>query len=182
MKAWQGFLMGMGAIVLAGCASSGASSGAQAAATSTVSLPARVTAVGYGTTPTAEGLSPDQRRMMAIRASKLDAYRALAETVAGLKLTGSSTVNAVALTNDSFRVYVDAYLRGARLVSITPLPGNGYETVLELNLSPDFQQGAAQAVTVSRVQEQPAAGDTQTADVTVRPLTRSGSNNYYLAE
>lgn len=179
MKAWQVVLLGAWAMLLAGCAGMGSS---QQAAAPAVSLPAKVTAVGYGTTPTAEGLSPDQRRMMAIRASKLDAYRALAETVAGLKITGSSTVNAVALTNDSFRVYVDAYLRGARLVSITPLPGNGYETVLELNLSPDFQQGATQAAAPARVQDAAPAGEVPAAENTVRPVTRSGSNNYYLAE
>ncbi|MBE9608614.1 LPP20 family lipoprotein [Chitinilyticum litopenaei] len=157
-------------------------SGSKASAdTPAAHLPARVTAVGYGTTPTIEGLSPDQRRMMAIRASKLDAYRSLAETVAGLKLTGQSTVNAATLTSDSFRVYVEAYLRGARVVSVTPLPGNGYETVLELSLSPDFQREAQQAAVVSESGSSSATAESRTVAL---PATRTanGSNNFYLAE
>lgn len=127
-------------------------------------LPQRITAVGYGALPNIEGLSQEQRRIMAMRASKLDAYRALAETVDGLKLTGTSTVSAVALTNDSFRVYIEAYLRGARVLSTNPLPGGSYETVLELQLGGDFYQDASAA---SRKLALSAA--TPAAKVTVKP-------------
>lgn len=111
-----------------------------------VVLPSRVTAIGYGAMPTQEGLSNEQRRLMAIRASKLDAYRSLAETVAGLKITGNSTVSAVTVTNDSFRVYVEAYLRGAKVMTVTPMPGGSYETVLELVLGGDFYRDVTNAV------------------------------------
>jgi outer membrane protein FlgP len=94
-----------------------------------------VTAAGYGAPPQIEGLSGAQRRLLSMRASKLDAYRALAETVKGFKLVGNSTVAALAIQNDSFRIYVDAYLRGARVVSMNALPEGAYETVLELDLS-----------------------------------------------
>ena len=111
-----------------------------------VVLPSRVTAIGYGAMPTQEGLSNEQRRLLAIRASKLDAYRALAETVAGLKITGNSTVSAVTITNDSFRVYVEAYLRGAKVMTITPMPGGSYETVLELVLGGEFYRDLSHAI------------------------------------
>ncbi|WP_051304810.1 LPP20 family lipoprotein [Chitinilyticum litopenaei] len=161
-------------LLLGGCASMSSSSSATAP---TVSLPAKVTAVGYGTSPTVEGLSPDQRRILALRASKLDAYRALAETVSGLKIVGNSTVNAATMTNDSFRVYLEAYLRGARVVSVTPLPGNGYETVLELELTPDFQRDALRAAPPPvQVQDAPARAPESLAQ------SRESSNNYYLAQ
>ncbi|MBY0445091.1 MAG: LPP20 family lipoprotein [Burkholderiales bacterium] len=94
-----------------------------------------VSAAGYGAPPQIEGLSGAQRRLMSMRASKLDAYRALAETVQGFRLAGNSTVAALAVQNDSFRIYVDAYLRGARVVSMNALPEGAYETVLELDMS-----------------------------------------------
>jgi outer membrane protein FlgP len=94
-----------------------------------------VSAAGYGAPPQIEGLSGAQRRLMSMRASKLDAYRALAETVQGFRLAGSTTVAALSVQNDSFRIYVDAYLRGARVVSMNALPEGAYETLLELDMS-----------------------------------------------
>lgn len=94
-----------------------------------------VSVAGYGAPPQIEGLSGAQRRLMSMRASKLDAYRALAETVQGFRLAGNSTVAALAVQNDSFRIYVDAYLRGARVVSMNSLPEGAYETILELDMS-----------------------------------------------
>lgn len=138
-------------------------------------LPPKVTAIGYGALPTQEGFSLEQRRILAIRASKLDAYRALAETVAGLKITGSSTVSAVTMTNDSFRVYVEAYLRGARVLTVTPLPGGSYETVLELQLGGDFYRDARNAVQAQPVTPQVAPTPQATASAVA-------SANFYLAQ
>lgn len=138
-----------------------------------VILPPKVTAIGYGALPTQEGLSLEQRRILAIRASKLDAYRSLAETVAGLKLTGNSTVSAVAMNNDSFRVYVEAYLRGARVLTVTPLPGGSYETVLELQLGGDFSREARPAL-----QNQPAMPQVEPAP----QASAVASANFYLAQ
>jgi len=97
--------------------------------------PARITklsAVGYGATSSFDGYTVGQKRLMAMRASKLDAYRALAEQVYGVRVSGTSTVAALMAQNDSFRVYVDAFIRGAKVLSVTPMPDGNYETVLEL--------------------------------------------------
>ena len=98
----------------------------------------KLTGVGYGNMGTFEGYTPGQKRLMAMRASKLDAYRALAEQVHGVRVTGNSTVAAMVSQNDSFRVYVDAFVRGAKVVSVTPMAENNYETILELELGNDF--------------------------------------------
>lgn len=140
-----------------------------------VVLPPKVTAIGYGALPTQEGLSTEQRRLLAMRASKLDAYRSLAETVAGLKITGNTTISAVTITNDSFRVYVEAYLRGARVLTLTPMPGGSYETVLELTLGGDFYRDTNIAV-----QGQPVV--TPLASAPATPGTALNSTNYYLAQ
>lgn len=113
----------------------------------------KLSALGYGNMGTFEGYTPGQRRLMAMRASKLDAYRALAEQVHGVRVTGNSTVSAMISQNDSFRVFVDAYVRGAKVASITPMAEGNYETVLELELGSDFfdnfkNRGASQTMSL----------------------------------
>ncbi|MDD3608615.1 MAG: LPP20 family lipoprotein [Halothiobacillaceae bacterium] len=96
---------------------------------------------GHGAASTDPGLSPTQRHLMGVRAAKVDAYRNLAEQVNGLKVAGTSTVGELAAQNDSVRTFVEAYLRGARVVS-TDLVSNGmYEAIVELHLAPTFYQG-----------------------------------------
>lgn len=158
-----------------------------------VVLPSRVSAVGYGALPMIDGLTNTQRRLLAMRASKLDAYRSLAETVQGIKLTGQSSVSALALTNDSFRAYVEAWLRGARVVSVTPLPEGGYETVLELQLGSDFYKDAAQAeqgqaLAAPALHVQPAMPESAPAPTNASAVssvtgdTRFAANNFYLSQ
>lgn len=158
-----------------------------------VVLPARVSAVGYGALPSIDGLTNTQRRLLAMRASKLDAYRSLAETVQGIKLTGQSSISALSITNDSFRAYVEAWLRGARVVSVTPLPEGGYETVLELQLGGDFYKDAAQAergqaVAVPALQvapNMPAAAPVPADASAVSSASgdaRFAANNFYLSQ
>ena len=126
--------------LLAGCGTYG--SREQATAVALVErMPVKIvklSALGYGNMGAFDGYTPGQRRLMAMRAAKLDAYRALAEQVHGVRVTGNSTVAAMVSQNDSFRVYVDAYVRGAKVASVTPMAEGNYETVLELELGGDF--------------------------------------------
>ena len=92
----------------------------------------KLSAVGYGATSSFDAYTTGQKRLMAMRASKLDAYRSLAEQVYGVRVSGTSTVAALMAQNDSFRVYVDAFIRGAKVLSVTPMQDGNYETVLEL--------------------------------------------------
>ena len=103
----------------------------------------RITATGYGATSNFDGYSSGQRRLMAMRASKLDAYRALAEQVYGVRIKGNTTVGALVAQNDGYRVYVDAYLRGARVVSVTPMAEGNYETEVEIEMPADFARRVA---------------------------------------
>jgi hypothetical protein len=98
----------------------------------------RLTAVGYGSTSSFDGYTPGQRRLMAMRASKLDAYRALAEQIYGVRVVGNSTVSALASQNDGYRVYVNAFVRGSRVISVTPMADGNYETELEIDVSQNF--------------------------------------------
>ncbi|UQB43503.1 LPP20 family lipoprotein [Thiomicrospira microaerophila] len=98
----------------------------------------KITGVGYGAENNFEGFTDGQRRLMAIRASKLDAYRALAEQIYGIKIDSNTSVATLTAQNDSFRARVNAVVRGARIVSITPMADNNYETVLEVFVDRDF--------------------------------------------
>lgn len=92
-----------------------------------------ITATGYAVVAVQNHKNPAQQRLMAIRASKLDAYRNLTEQVYGQQLDASSTVADMVVTNDTFRTKVEGIIYGARLVSITPVGEDTYETTLSLD-------------------------------------------------
>jgi hypothetical protein len=92
-----------------------------------------LTATGYAVVTVQNHKNPAQQRLMAIRASKLDAYRNLTEQVYGQQLDASSTVADMVVTNDTFRAKVEGVIYGARLVSITPVGDDTYETTLSLD-------------------------------------------------
>jgi len=96
--------------------------------------------VGYGAiNPKAKGMSKVQKRLMSIRASRLDAYRSMAERVYGTKISGSSTIRDLVVQNDSFRTYVDTFIHGARVISTDVLEDGSVETVLEMVVDAGFR-------------------------------------------
>jgi hypothetical protein len=94
-----------------------------------------LTSTGYAVVSVQNHKVPAQQRLMAIRASKLDAYRALTEQVYGLQLDANSTVADMMVTHDTFRTKVQGIIYGATLVSITPVGEDTYETTLSLDKS-----------------------------------------------
>ena len=92
-----------------------------------------ITGTGYAVVAVQNHKNPAQQRLMAIRASKLDAYRNLTEQVYGQQLDATSTVADMVVTNDTFRAKVEGVIYGARLVSITPVGEDTYETTLTLD-------------------------------------------------
>lgn len=101
--------------------------------------PIIVRATGFGTAPADGSLSAASRHLMALRASKLDGYRALAERVYGTVIFGNSTVRDFVLHDDSFRSYVDTYIRGAKVVSVIQHKDGVVETLMQLKLEPRFE-------------------------------------------
>ncbi|MDK2778853.1 MAG: LPP20 family lipoprotein [Pseudomonadota bacterium] len=95
--------------------------------------------VGYGAMDTVKNKTEVQRRLMAIRASKMDAYRAMAERVYGTSIQGSTTVKDMVVQNDRFRTYVETYMHGARVVSTDVMPDGSVETVLEMVIDQGFR-------------------------------------------
>lgn len=106
--------------------------------------PVVVRVSGFGTY---ENVATDRldtrKRLMARRASQLDAYRNLAERVYGTVIYGSSTVSDFVSRNDMFRAYVDTYLRGAKLIAVNEHSDGVVETIMELKLEPRFRECVA---------------------------------------
>ena len=97
------------------------------------------TADGYGATPEASRpLTPGQRKLAAMRAAEVDAYRKLAEQVHGFNIDGRTTVADFVAQNDAIRAWVEALVRGARIVSNEPVEDGNYKATVELVTPPDF--------------------------------------------
>jgi hypothetical protein len=92
-----------------------------------------LTATGYAVISVQNHRNPAQQRLLAIRASKLDAYRALTEQVYGQQLDATTTVADMTVQSDTFRAKVEGVIYGAVLVSITPAGDDTYETTLSLD-------------------------------------------------
>jgi hypothetical protein len=90
-------------------------------------------ATGYAVISIQNHKNPAQQRLLAIRASKLDAYRAMTEQVYGQQLDATTTVADMTVLNDTFRTRVEGVIYGATLVSITPVGDDTYETTLSLD-------------------------------------------------
>jgi hypothetical protein len=117
--------------------STGAKSGAKTTNVSMASPMAEkrdaLTSTGYAVVSVQNHRLPAQQRLMAIRASKLDAYRGLTEQVYGQQLDARTTVADMVIQSDSFRARVEGVIYGARLESITPIGDDTYETTLTLD-------------------------------------------------
>ncbi len=90
---------------------------------------------GYAVISIQQHSNPAQQRLLSIRASKLDAYRALMEQVYGQYLDANTTVAEMVVESDAFRARVHGVVYGAKLVSIKPIGDDTYETTLSLNNS-----------------------------------------------
>ena len=90
-------------------------------------------AVGYAPISAQAGNNQQIKNIMAMRASKSDAYRELAEQVYGHQVKGKSEVRNLVASDDKMRSRVEGVIRGARVVKAYPV-GDTYATELELDM------------------------------------------------
>lgn len=101
----------------------------------------KIRVTGYGARP--KSFYPDpQRRLMAMRAAKVDAYRNLAERISGIQIWGGSTIGDMVVEQDRFRVYLDTHLAGARVIGENSQEDGTFETIVELRVGQDFLNNA----------------------------------------
>ncbi len=92
-----------------------------------------ITGMGYASVSSQPAKSVNQRRLMAIRAARLEAMRNLTEQVHGIKINSRTTIIDAIVQNDSLRATVDGLIVGAKTVRINPVGADTYEVVLELD-------------------------------------------------
>jgi len=93
-----------------------------------------LTAVGYASVSEQKGRNDDEKRIRAMRASKIDAYRELAEQIYGMRVSGRADLQDQRLGTELTSGAVDGVIRGAEVVRSYPV-GDSYVTELELDVT-----------------------------------------------
>jgi hypothetical protein len=127
-------LIVVGSIALTGCATSIEDYNA-AVIQGIVDQNNNILATGYAVISAQKSDIPAQQRILSIRASKLDAYRALMEQIYGQYLDANTTIGEMVMKSDTLKARVQGVVYGARLVSINPVGDDTYETTLSLDRS-----------------------------------------------
>ncbi len=136
----------------------------------------KVSATGFGAPP--KKYYPDyQRRLMAMRASRIDAYRAMAESINGIRILGDTTLGDMIVEEDSSRAYVDGFIRGARTTEIQEHPDGSYQTTLETYIDEKFFNVALSHKVIAKCDEY-----TRGNGNSVALQGRDNKADFYLAE
>ena len=90
-------------------------------------------AVGYASISEQSGRTDEERRVRAMRASKLDAYRELAEQVYGMRGSGRAELQDQRLGTEATSGAVAGVIRGAEVLRSYPV-GDSYVTELKLDI------------------------------------------------
>jgi hypothetical protein len=90
-------------------------------------------AVGYSSVSEQKGRNDEEKRIRAMRASKIDAYRELAEQVYGMRVSGRAELEDQRLGTERTSGAVDGVIRGAEVVRSYPV-GDSYVTELRLDI------------------------------------------------
>ena len=91
-------------------------------------------AVGYAPISSQNGESDSIKLIMAMKASKLDAYRELTEQVYGQKIEGSQSVSGLVVDSETLRASVEGVIRGAQVIKTYPVGDDTYVTELSLDM------------------------------------------------
>lgn len=93
-----------------------------------------IKAVGYAPISAQKGQSEASKMLMALKASKLDAYRELAEQVFGQKVDGEQSLANLVMDDARLNSSVQGVIRGAKVTKSYAVGNDTYATELELDL------------------------------------------------
>lgn len=79
------------------------------------------------------GKTQNEKRLMAIRAARVDALRDLTEQVHGVRISANTTVHDAVVADDSLSAVVQGTLRGAKTLRVTAKGSDSYEVEMELD-------------------------------------------------
>ncbi|WP_194437055.1 flagellar assembly lipoprotein FlgP [Vibrio fluminensis] len=92
-----------------------------------------LTAVGYASIGEQKGRDVEEKQVRAMRASKIDAYRELAEQIYGMRISGRADLKDQRLGTELTSGAVDGVIRGAEVVRSYKV-GDTYVTELRLDI------------------------------------------------
>ena len=92
-----------------------------------------LTAVGYASISEQKGRDTAEKQVRAMRASKIDAYRELAEQVYGMRVSGRADLKDQRLGTELTTGAVDGVIRGAEVIRSYKV-GDTYVTELRLDI------------------------------------------------
>ena len=92
-----------------------------------------ITGVGFSAVSIQPGKNLNQKRIMAIKAARLDALRQLTEQIHGIQLTGTTKIAEAIVQSDTLRADIQGVILGARTVKIEPSSSDTYEVVVEID-------------------------------------------------
>lgn len=92
-----------------------------------------LTAVGYASISEQKDRDDEEKQVRAMRASKIDAYRELAEQVYGMRVSGRAELQDQRLGTELTSGAVDGVIRGAEVVRSYKV-GDSYVTELRLDI------------------------------------------------
>ena len=121
----------LGVLLMSGCVSNHYSNPSQGIPEN------RLVGIGYAVINAQPGDSPEEKRLMAIKASKLEAYKSIAEQLYGQYVESRGTLSNLKMGQEDLVSRVEGLIVGARVVSIKPISADSYETVLEIG-RPEF--------------------------------------------
>ena len=92
-----------------------------------------ITGVGFSAVSIQPGKNLNQKRIMAIKAARLDALRQLTEQIHGIQLTGSTKIAEAIVQSDTLRADIQGVILGARTVKIEPSSSDTYAVAVEID-------------------------------------------------
>ena len=92
-----------------------------------------LTGRGFSQVAGQPGHTLNEKRLLAIRAARLDALRDLTEQIHGIRISSDSLLRDAIMLNDVLAAHVSGVLRGARTVAIEPKGEDGYSVIMELD-------------------------------------------------
>lgn len=95
--------------------------------------PPAITGLGFAQISGQPGKTVNEKRLMAIRAARLDAMRDLTEQIHGIRIDSETTIRDMVVQNDQLTALIQGTLRGARTVYIKPKDADAYEVKMAVD-------------------------------------------------
>lgn len=92
-----------------------------------------ITGTGYAAISAQPGATLTERRLMALKAARMEALADLAAQVQGIAVSGGTTLQGSVVADDNLQAQVSGLIRGARTLHITPKGTDAYQVDMAID-------------------------------------------------